>query len=1272
MAVALTGRSSTVVRLKENNWVPLFLVMINDLELKSPLESYWKYTDDVTVSKVREAQESSSLQADFDEISRWAERNDTKLNGKKCKEMTVSFLRHCLENQPLRINDRLLDSVSSFKVLGVTLNNQLKWNDNMVTMVKKASKRLYILRVLRRYGVPPADLRLTYFSLVRTPEYCTSAPCLNGGTCKETNSGYNCLCKSRFRGPNCEVENHCRPKNPCSNGGLCVEEDDGYKCRCKIGYTGVNCEEKEQCVPNPCKNGGTCIAEQDGYSCMCQANFRGEICQIQEMCASNPCLHKGTCIDMDNNSFKCLCAAGWMGHNCEEKDSCIPNPCNNGGNCQRHGFTFECKCALGYKGKHCEAKDPCSPNPCHNRGHCLARGENGFKCKCGHEFTGFKCEKVNPCYPDPCTNGGTCKTIAESFNCACPLGRLGEFCEVSDPCFPNPCQNDGSCSALSHGGYHCTCVHAFVGALCAVPDPCMPSPCLNNGTCVNTGTTFHCRCAPGFSGSRCEHHSKCVPNPCLHDGTCRDVDLARGYVCYCSVAYLGPNCERTNLCYPHNPCQNGGTCKSDGTNQACHCVPGYLGSQCEQFNYCHSSPCKNDGTCTPKTNGFECECKQGFFGKKCETMSSHCFPNPCKNEGLCTEVKNKDGYMCICKEGFVGDNCERNDPCAPNPCQNSGTCLEAHTKRGYHCLCTQGWRGYVCDRQDLCSPKSPCLHGGTCFNALDTFICHCPPRYTGNNCTTDKCDRCDEQANCLTGTCECKHGFVGNGFTCIPVGNPCQPNPCENGGTCNRGHGGKLFECVCKEGFTGNKCEVSKSACVSSPCVNGGTCVDATNNDGSVLEGVLFTNHSQYKCVCAKGYAGQNCQKLVLVNPCSTHPCVNNGTCFDDANSAEMNIKLLNSLDFRCFCPIGFSGIICQIPYSACKSSPCLHGGSCLDSSNTADVAFSANGYKCLCVEGFNGPNCEDVSESSSRPLAIHVLPQVTPQLPNAARTSAMAQKKEPNQLIKPEALTISPNIGATAELTKPSQSQIEVAVIPKVPERASVATNAGVPSSSGPPIVTILAPPNSIGNIPEAQDQSPSRPVGYLVPPSTVLKYVPSLNLQTASAKAVSPNIVSRIKSASSPSPSAVLIPSPAFQSSDESDTAAFPVVVQSPIIAMPPGMKPPPDENRLLNPASIKGAPRLLLPTLQENSHQRGFTHQTSNAGYYSHEPGDRNQLRQGYRKSPYSNIQGHFGYLYPENGYQTNVKAKGTLQRRYRHIEDTSHQSYSRRRSLMTSRN
>ena len=47
---------------------------------------------------------------------------------------------------------------------------------------------------------------------------------------------------------------------------------------------------------------------------------------------------------------------------------------------------------------------------------------------------------------------------------------------------------------------------------------------------------------------------------------------------------------------------------------------------------------------------------------------------------------------------------------------------------------------------------------------------------------------------------------------------------------------------------------------MSSPCVNGGTCVDATNNDGSLLEAVVFANHTHFICVCPKGYAGVKCE----------------------------------------------------------------------------------------------------------------------------------------------------------------------------------------------------------------------------------------------------------------------------------------------------------------------------------------------------------------------------------------------------------------------------
>jgi hypothetical protein len=38
------------------------------------------------------------------------------------------------------------------------MNNKLKWQDNTEALVKKASKRLYIIRVLQRCGLPPNGL----------------------------------------------------------------------------------------------------------------------------------------------------------------------------------------------------------------------------------------------------------------------------------------------------------------------------------------------------------------------------------------------------------------------------------------------------------------------------------------------------------------------------------------------------------------------------------------------------------------------------------------------------------------------------------------------------------------------------------------------------------------------------------------------------------------------------------------------------------------------------------------------------------------------------------------------------------------------------------------------------------------------------------------------------------------------------------------------------------------------------------------------------------
>ena len=145
----------------------LFAKMINDLKIVSPRSSNWKYVDDVTISEIVSTREVSILQNELDAISDWTNTNNMKLNPTKCKEMIVTFRRD-IEHPPTS-----LERVESYKLLGLTMQNNLKWDLHVSEIVTKASKRVHILGVLKRNGVSSPHLLQVYFTLVRPLlEYC--------------------------------------------------------------------------------------------------------------------------------------------------------------------------------------------------------------------------------------------------------------------------------------------------------------------------------------------------------------------------------------------------------------------------------------------------------------------------------------------------------------------------------------------------------------------------------------------------------------------------------------------------------------------------------------------------------------------------------------------------------------------------------------------------------------------------------------------------------------------------------------------------------------------------------------------------------------------------------------------------------------------------------------------------------------------------------------------------------------------------------------------
>ena len=135
--------------------------MINDL--LTQCDDRWKFVDDCTVAESISHNCNSNLQNIVNDINIWAIQNKMKLNVSKCKELIVDFSRDKQFLLPLDIGGVLVERVKSARVLGLMIQNDMKWNDHVNSIVRKAGKRLYMLRMLKRSNAD-ARILLTVYS----------------------------------------------------------------------------------------------------------------------------------------------------------------------------------------------------------------------------------------------------------------------------------------------------------------------------------------------------------------------------------------------------------------------------------------------------------------------------------------------------------------------------------------------------------------------------------------------------------------------------------------------------------------------------------------------------------------------------------------------------------------------------------------------------------------------------------------------------------------------------------------------------------------------------------------------------------------------------------------------------------------------------------------------------------------------------------------------------------------------------------------------------
>ena len=101
-------------------------------------------------------------------IHNFAVTHNMKLNPGECKEMVINFMKNPnFLLGPIVVGSTMIQRVKFYKLLGVFIDDDLKWSTHVDYIYKKACKRLYSLRLLRRAGISTTGMLKTYLSVIR-------------------------------------------------------------------------------------------------------------------------------------------------------------------------------------------------------------------------------------------------------------------------------------------------------------------------------------------------------------------------------------------------------------------------------------------------------------------------------------------------------------------------------------------------------------------------------------------------------------------------------------------------------------------------------------------------------------------------------------------------------------------------------------------------------------------------------------------------------------------------------------------------------------------------------------------------------------------------------------------------------------------------------------------------------------------------------------------------------------------------------------------------
>ena len=127
----------------------LFNIYINDMFYFLTKSDIANYADDTTPFTVNKYMDSllDVLENDTDTLINWFRENYLKLNADKCHLIVSNHSKDIVIN----VGGEVIECKKSVKLLGITFDNQLKFNDHVSNICKIASQKLHALARISNY-----------------------------------------------------------------------------------------------------------------------------------------------------------------------------------------------------------------------------------------------------------------------------------------------------------------------------------------------------------------------------------------------------------------------------------------------------------------------------------------------------------------------------------------------------------------------------------------------------------------------------------------------------------------------------------------------------------------------------------------------------------------------------------------------------------------------------------------------------------------------------------------------------------------------------------------------------------------------------------------------------------------------------------------------------------------------------------------------------------------------------------------------------------------